>query len=288
MSRARWRWAEKDYGFRFRIGNGTRAEEYYQTLVNHEFYMVPKGRRKLSEARIKELSALASVSDKLHVVPNPWKHYEREWDWIVTEDGICLNFAGCLDKEEINRREDEGVARAMEYITRLLDRPESAPLTIKLLCQVHRELMQSIYPFAGNWRVVDLHKGAGPTKWPLPPCGIGPITDILDRDVFSRSPIISEDDEEIFAYTSEVMNEIIAIHPFREGNGRTAFIIGNLILMQNDMLPIDVYDRLLDEKRYFAACEAGRIKKDYAPLAALISRWESEALERWEAAHGQI
>jgi cell filamentation protein len=146
--------------------------------------------------------------------------------------------------------------------------------------------MEAIFPFAGNWRTVDLHKGEGPTKWPLPPCGIDPIVDILYRDVFSHSPLISDDDEEIFAYTSEVMNEIIAIHPFREGNGRTAFIIGNLILMQNSMLPLDVFDRLRDEERYYAACETGRVKKDYAPLASLISQWESDALERWEATHG--
>ena len=180
------------------------------------------------------------------------------------------------------------MARAMEYITALLDRPEPVPLTVKLLRQVHRALMGEIYPFAGDWRTVDLHKGEGPTKWPLPPYGIGPIIEILDRDVLIRSPLISGNDEEIYTYTSEVMNEIIAIHPFREGNGRTAFIIGNLILMQNDMLPIDVYDRRRDEDRYFAACEAGRVKKDYAPLASLISQWEAEALERWEVVNGEI
>lgn len=288
MNRVFWRWEEKDFGFRFRVGKGKRTEEYYQTTVNREFYIVPKGKRKLSAARVKDLSESANMPNALHIVPNPWQNYEREWDWIVTENGICLNYAGCLDKEEIDRREDEGVARVMEYITSLLDRPESAPLTIELLCQIHRELMGTIYPFAGNWRTVDLHKGEGVTKWPLPPCGIGPIMDILDRDVFSRSPLISDDDEEIFAYTSEVMNEVIAIHPFREGNGRTAFLIGNLILMQNNMLPIDVYDRHRDEERYFAACEAGRVRKDYAPLASLISQWESEAFERWEAEHGQI
>ena len=53
--------------------------------------------------------------------------------------------------------------------------------------------------------------------------------EVLERDVCSRSPLISVDDDEVFQYVSTVMNEILAIHPFREGNGRTAFIIGNLI-----------------------------------------------------------
>ena len=82
------------------------------------------------------------------------------------------------------------------------------------------------------------------------------------------------------------MGECIAIHPFREGNGRTAFILGNLILMQNNLLPLDVYDRRRDQDRYFTACEAARIHKDHEPLAALIEEWEDAALTRWEGSDG--
>ena len=81
--------------------------------------------------------------------------------------------------------------------------------------------------------------------------------------------------------------ELILVHPFREGNGRTAFIVGNLLLMQNDMPPLNVYNRRRDEKRYYAACEAGRIRKDYQPLATLIAEWTEEALNQWEESHGQ-
>jgi cell filamentation protein len=110
--------------------------------------------------------------------------------------------------------------------------------------------------------------------------------EVFERDVLSRSPLISGDDTEVFAYASEVMNELLAIHPFREGNGRTAFITANLILMQNDLLPLDVYERRIDEERYLAACEEGRIRKHYEPLKLLLAEWADRALERWEANHG--
>jgi cell filamentation protein len=110
---------------------------------------------------------------------------------------------------------------------------------------------------------------------------------VLQRDVFSRSPLVSNDDNTVFMFVSEVMGELIAIHPFREGNGRTAFIIGNLVLMQNDLLPLDVYDRLADEARYYAACEDVRIHKNYGPLAKLVAEWEQAALERWRGGDGQ-
>jgi len=109
--------------------------------------------------------------------------------------------------------------------------------------------------------------------------------DVLERDVLVHSPLLSDDDETVFAYVAEVMCEILALHPFREGNGRTAFIVGNLLLMQNDMVPLDVYDRRSDQTRYFAACDAGRIHKDYAPFATLITDWEAAALANWEPHH---
>ena len=88
-------------------------------------------------------------------------------------------------------------------------------------------------------------------------------------------------------FVAEVMGELIALHPFREGNGRTAFIVGNLVLMQNDMLPLDVYDRRADEARYYIACEEVRVHRNYQSLAMLIAEWQQAAQARWENSDGQ-
>jgi len=286
MSSIFWRWEERDFGFRFSERKGKRTAEYYQARSPSEFYLVPASQRKISKERMEQLMMLFNVSGAMQVVANPWHDYERDWDWIVTDNGICLNWAGCLDQEEIDRREDEGVQRAMETIANLITRDQPVPLTVRLIQEIHLELMGAIYPFAGGWRTVDLHKGDGPTKWPFPPGGIQPLMDVFERDVLSRSPVISNKDEDIFAYASEVMNELLAVHPFREGNGRTAFILGNLILMQNNMLPLTTYERRSDEERYLGACEAGRIHKDYEPLAGLLAEWEDKAIEQWRERHG--
>ncbi len=286
MTRVRWRWEEKDFGFRFLGGTGRKKAEYYQAASAGEFYIVPASQRKLAKDRLDELAKSATVSSSPRVVPTPWSDYDRDWDWITTADGISLNYAGCLDREEIERREDEGVQRAMEMVMRLVERPEPRPISTKVIQDLHSELLGAIYPFAGRWRTVPLHKGEGATKWPLPPCGIRPIMDVFSRDVLARTPFLSSDNPSVFAFASEMMNEFLAIHPFREGNGRTAFILGNLILMQNDLLPLNFYDRRKDQERYFSACESGRLDKDYGPLALLIEEWAGEALVRWEADHG--
>ena len=286
MNLVRWRWAEKDFGFRFRDGAGRAKAEYYQASEPGAFYSVPAKHRKLTKERVDELATAAAPTSP-RVVPMPWRDYERDWDWITTADGILLNVAGCLDREEIDRREDEGVARAMELVAMLVDRTEPVALTSALIRQVHMELMGAIYPFAGAWRVVSLHKGDGPTKWPMPPGGIDQLMEVFERDVLSRSPFMCNHDTQVFAYVSEVLGEFLAIHPFREGNGRTAFILGNLLLMQNDLLPLDVYDRRKDEARYFAGCEEVRVHKNYGPFTGLVAEWEAAAQSRWESSHGE-
>ena len=284
MTRIRWRWEEKDFGFRFKGGKGKSAAEYYQASSPGEYYVVPPSQRKLAKERMDILAEGAAVPAAPQVIANPWRNYHMHWDWIESADGICLNYAGCLHQEEIDRREDEGVARAREFVLGLLDHPAPVPVTTALIRRVHRELMGDIYPFAGEWRTVDLHKGDGPTKWPLPPVGIQPIMDAFESDALSRTPFSADDNEAVYLFASEVMNELLAIHPFREGNGRTAFILGDLLLMQNSLLPLSEYDQHRHEAAYYAACEAGRLQKNYGPLALLIAEWEEEALARWEDA----
>jgi cell filamentation protein len=286
MNRIKWRWEDRDFGFRFKRGSGRNVAEYYQAAQPGEFYTVPSDRRKLGKEKLEELAVRGSFPTSPTVVVIPWQNYDRDWDWIETRDGICLNYAGCLHREEINRREDEGVARAMELILGLLGRPDPQPINLPLVRQIHRALLGEVYPFAGEWRSVSLHKGDGPTKWPLPPVGIQPVMEVFDREVLSRTPVISDDDEALFLFASELMNELLAIHPFREGNGRAAFILGNFILMQNDLLPLDVYDQRRHQVAYYDACEAGRLRKDYTALAQLIAAWQTEALNRWENHNG--
>ena len=83
MSRLRWRWEEKDFGFRFRAGSGKRAAEHYQADAPGDFYVIPASQRKLTKPRTDALASLAEAPTSPRVVPNPWKDYDRDWDWIV-------------------------------------------------------------------------------------------------------------------------------------------------------------------------------------------------------------
>ena len=132
MTRIRWRWEERDFGFRFKSGKGRNQTEYYQASKPGEFYIVPPAQRKLEPKHLDALAEGATIPTAPNVIANPWSNYALHWDWIESADEICLNYAGCLHQEEIDRREDEGVARAREFMIGLNHRPSPSRLFNRL------------------------------------------------------------------------------------------------------------------------------------------------------------
>ncbi len=270
----KWRWDWKDFGYRFSVG-GRGRQDFYEGLADGEYYPVAGRQRKISTSVIRDHYQVARPPvDGFRTVACPWRNYERHWDEVVDADGWPLNYAGCLDHAEVHRQEDLGVARAWELVAGLRD---DTPLTVELLRELHRTMLGEVYPFAGEWRTVPLAKGG--TLWPLPPNGIAPHMAKLEEELLSRTPFFDGDPDALCRFTAEVMNEVLAIHPFREGNGRTARVAGSLIFLQNDLPPISEWNRERDEAEYLSACGAG-ILKDHAPLAAVLRHWLDDALAR--------
>lgn len=275
----KWRWAWRDFGYRFSAA-GRNAFDYYEGLADGDYYPVPRRDRKFTGEMLDLYydGGASEPTDGFHAIACPWASYGSHWDLVVDAAGWPLNVAGCLDRSEVERQEDLGVARAFEFLSNLRD---DSPLTAELVREIHRELMGEIYPFAGEWRTVPLARGRG--VWPLPPNGVGPHMDELDRTLFSRTPFVHADRAVLCTLIAEVMNEILAVHPFREGNGRAARLAGSLILLQNDLPAITEWDREHDARQYIAACEAGRTNRDNGPLAALLRRWVDAAVQRGDA-----
>jgi cell filamentation protein len=267
----KWRWDRKDFGYRFSV-RGRNAQDFYEGLGDDEYYAVSKRHRKVSKDVIQLYYAGTTGPPAYQVVQCQWRDYDRHWDYIVDEGGWPLNYAGCLDHQAVHLEEDLGVTRAFEFITGLHD---DTPLTAGLVRDIHREFMGEIYPFAGKYRTVALSKGAA--YWPLPPNGIEPHMARVEHEVFSRTPFANQNHPTLCGFVAEVMNEILAVHPFREGNGRVARVVGSLVFLQNDLPPISEWDRGHDAQEYIAACGAGLLR-NHAPLALLLQRWLRAAL----------
>lgn len=283
--RIAWRWTERDYGFRFRAGIGKRSTEHYQATKVGEYYVVPTSQRKLSKDRIEELASVATIPTAPTTVVMPWRDYgDQDLQLIQTQDGICLNWAGCLSHEEIRRRETDGINRTREFVIELANRRPHVGITPDTIQRLHKEMFSDIYPWAGQWRTVTVTKSG--VTWDVPFQDMGITMKNFEAHTLNRTPFLAEEPEEALSFAARVLGEYIAIHPFRDGNGRSAFLLSEIILLQNGLLPFDRHQRDRDQARYYAACEAARTRFDYTPLSQLFIEWQGEAQEAFEREGG--
>ena len=91
-------------------------------------------------------------------------------------------------------------------------------LDVEAYRAIHRHLFQDVYQWAGEYRTVRVSKGSSAFCYP----------DHIDREMRSLFDQLADENflrdlevESFSAKAAHFMAELNAIHPFREGNGRT-------------------------------------------------------------------
>jgi cell filamentation protein len=124
-----------------------------------------------------------------------------------------------INKEDIR---DQGELEAFERVmtaARLEVLPATVPLTQDGYRQLHRHIFQDVYDWAGEYRTVNIAKGGHMF------CLVPYIADQMRQrfaTIQAESGLGLSSREEFVSRAAEHISEINAIHPFREGNGRTA------------------------------------------------------------------
>lgn len=183
-------------------------------------------------------------------------------DYLTQSDEVLQNKLGISDPIKLKKVEGEvGFARQMQL--------ESEPLPLHydfdLLKRIHFVLFSDIYDFAGKVRCVDITKG------PVPFCYVQNI-DTEQKRIFCNLKIENylkglhrESFVERLVYYAAELN---ALHPFREGNGRTIRVFLGL-LAQNAGLFIR-YHMCTKEDLLYADIQA--FSGDLYPLTELYYR----------------
>ena len=76
-----------------------------------------------------------------------------------------------------------------------------------------------------------------------------------------------------------IHGELVKIHPFIDGNGRTARVIMNMELMKNGYVPVIIKKE--NRIKYYEALDKAHIKGDYTDFVKLITKSEKEMLNRY-------
>lgn len=181
------------------------------------------------------------------------------------DGGILKNKLGIEDKKTLEDTETILFSDAYKYFFGLLEK-KNLKFDVKLLFQIHKYSLSPLYTWAGKVRTVELSKGGTLFCTSLHiKRNLDDFEKILEQNKLLQADKVSTNSEKL----AVIHCEFNAIHPFREGNGRTIRLFLDLMATSVGLKPID-YSKS-EQKEYIKACMAG-MSKDYSKMQKIIRR----------------
>jgi len=141
---------------------------------------------------------------------------------------VMKNLKGFTTKAAMDEQEILSLIEAQEHY---LDRIDAeAKFTDKLICEMHRDWLGEIYPWAGQYRTVEMTKDG--FNWPPAHRVSENMARFETKHLLANTPFQCENLEEATQRLATVHAELLLIHPFREGNGRIARWLNDLMCLQ--------------------------------------------------------
>jgi Fic family protein len=136
----------------------------------------------------------------------------------------------------------------------------STPMDEATICELHRRIVLRSQPeIAGIYSRLPRRIGGSPVVFPNP-AKIPQLMAEFDTWLKAAPP----DPPAAF----EAHFRLTAIHPFADGNGRTARLLMNMMLIRGGYPPVAV--RPQDRKTYLDALERGSLAEDLVPFQAFL------------------
>ena len=142
------------------------------------------------------------------------KNLDNWESYFYAGTNVLKNHLGITDASLLCEKEIElTFARQVE----LIENPIEGDFDAEHLKNIHYYLFQDIYPFAGQYRIVNIEKNHyGFADYRV-------IQEKLDRELelMHQSSHAISSKYEFACHLARYYSELLAIHPFREGNGRS-------------------------------------------------------------------
>jgi len=142
-----------------------------------------------------------------------------------SQGDILPNLLGLKTEKQINESEFEGFLKAEIYFTEKLS--AKTKFDVKYILGLHKMALSHLYSFAGKYRDVNMSKGG----FPFAAAKFLPETMAeFEKEMLSKLKNKYESKDDLIKDVAIVHGELLFIHPFREGNGRTARLLANLMI----------------------------------------------------------
>ncbi|MCB8746416.1 Fic family protein [Rhodoferax sp. U2-2l] len=181
---------------------------------------------------------------------------------------VLRNRLGITRVRDMNLAESQALEIAQDLA---LDRFDAEHrFTAQDICELHTLWLGPIYPWAGEYRSVDIGKGG----FQFAHARLIPgLMAELERGALSKhTPCRLADAAALALALAEVHAELILVHPFREGNGRLARLLALLMALQAGLPPLDFSPMLGRGRRIYIGGIHAAMGRDYRPLAAMFEK----------------
>ncbi len=164
------------------------------------------------------------------------------------------NLLGLTTHHAINEAEASGIARAETLLTEL-DYP--LEISVSFIRTLHRTTFGHLYDWAGQWRTSTPNVGA---YLPPPPAKIPQLMyEFEDELRFRMAHTQAAAPAEVARVLAYAHHRLVFIHPFTNGNGRTARLLTNALAYHFGYAEVILYQREAGDsrKKYLQAIQRG-------------------------------
>lgn len=181
---------------------------------------------------------------------------------------VLRNRLGIQRVREMQQAESDALLAVQEWAIGHFDAAHR--FTAEDVVLLHRRWLGPIYDWAGDYRQLNVSKGGFMFAAAAQVSRL--MAEFEAKELARYTPCQGMDDDALAAALARTHGELVLIHPFREGNGRCARLLGWLMALQAGQPPLD-FSPLSGRGRpaYFAAVQAV-VGSDYAPLERCFSR----------------
>ncbi len=197
---------------------------------------------------------------------------------LGSNNEVLKNLLGIKSKSEMDILEAERLQKTELDLLEKFDVDHR--FTSDDICNIHKLWLSEIYAFAGKYRSVDMGKDG---FWFASAQQVMPLMRKLEKDFLAKyTPCHYTDIDELAEALGVVHIEFILIHPFREGNGRTARVLSDLMAIQANYPPLNYHsiDQSGDANgfsEYVRAIHAG-FNGNYEPIKKIFKRVLEESV----------
>ena len=179
------------------------------------------------------------------------------------KNGILENKLGISNQKELEDAETILLSDAYEFFfskNKLILKD----FDVKFLFSVNKYFLETLYAWAGKRREVDISKDGimcASAKY------LSSSVEYFGKILKGNMPRMGDTKNSIASKIAIIHNEFNAIHPFRDGNGRTIRLLIDLIASVLGYEPIDWNSK--SKREYMKACVSG-IRGNHKPMANFL------------------